>query len=77
MSEDRRRARVEWVAIGIAGAFLVLAITGLGFIAWHFSHYHAGWREAVPEAIQHFGWMPTMGAAWWIKIRVEDWLSGS
>jgi hypothetical protein len=76
MTEGRRRARVEWVAIAIAGAFLVLAVIGLAYLAAHFSRYHSGWREAVPEVIQDVAWLPLLIAAWWIKIRVEDWVNG-
>ena len=64
------------MAIGIAVAFLILAVAGLALVASHFSRYHSGWREAIPEAIQDVAWLPLMAAAWWIKIRVEDWLNG-
>jgi hypothetical protein len=76
MNDHRRRARVEWVAIGIAGAFLLLSGIGLAFVASHFSRYHSGWREAIPEVIQDVAWLPPMASDWWVKIRVEDWLNG-
>ena len=76
MNEERRRARVQWVAIGAAAAFLGAGIMCLAYIAAHFARYHSGWREMIPEAIQDLAWLPLMAAAWWIKIRVEDWLNG-
>ena len=61
----------------MAIAFLALGVVGLGFVASYFSRYHSDWREAIPEAVRDVGWLPLMAAAWWIKIRVEDWLDGA
>ena len=77
MSSERRRARVQWAAIGTAVTFLVLAIVGMAYAASHFAQYHSGWREAIPELIQDIAWLPLLFATWWIKIRVEDWLTGN
>ena len=76
MSDERRRARIAWMAIGVAVAFLALGVVALAFVASYFSRYHSGWREAIPEAVRDVAWLPLMAAAWWIKIRVEDWLNG-
>jgi hypothetical protein len=77
VSEDRRRARVAWVAIGIAVGFLGLAIWGLAELASHLARRHPDWASLLHEFMQDFAWLPLMAAAWWVKIRVEDWLKGT
>lgn len=77
MTDQRRRARVAWVAIGVAITILALGIVWLAYFASYFSRYHSGWREADPKAIQDLASLPLMAAAWWIKICLEDWLNGA
>lgn len=76
MNDERRRARVQWVAIGIALAFLCLSIWGLVEAASHLGRRHPELADLLREFAQDFAWLPLMAAAWWIKIRVEDWLNG-
>ena len=76
ISARRRRRRVEGLALAIAAAFVVLSIAGLALVAAHFGRFHSGWREAVPEAILDFTWLPLIGAAIWLRNCVLDWLNG-
>ena len=69
MNDERERARIERVAIGVASALLLLTVIDFAYAASYFSRFRSGSREAIPEAVQDVAWLPLMAAAWWVKIR--------
>jgi hypothetical protein len=77
MTEERRRARVEWVALAAAATFLGFAIFGLAEAAAYLSRLHAEWAEGLHELLQDVAWAPLMFGAWRIKVTVQDWLNGA